>query len=180
MEAREAKNAGREASARTTDASGLGGIALHLVMALLLVAGDQVTKVLICRSVSMGQSLPLIAPWLRITHVQNTGAAFSILAEQTPFLIGIALAVGLLAWWNRHYILRQAAPFRWGLTLSMSGALGNLIDRIRLGRVIDFIALRGWPIFNLADIFIVVGVGLMVGAILWANSSEDTVQSDCG
>lgn len=117
-----------------------------------------------------GPPLVLIEGYLAFEYAENEGAAFSFLRDQPgirePVLITIAiLAIGLLLWWVRR-ITPEQKLLAVSLGLLLSGALGNLIDRIRLGYVIDFILFHirdsfRWPNFNVADIAIVVGVGLL-------------------
>lgn len=97
-----------------------------------------------------------------ITYVRNYGAAFGILQSQTLLLIALSLAVFFIIWANREKLKDYAQVFQVGLGLALGGALGNLVDRIRLGYVVDFLDFQLWPVFNLADIAIVVGVGLII------------------
>ena len=117
-----------------------------------------------------GATIPLL-PFLHLTYVQNTGAAFGLLRGAGPLLILISLAVIVTLMRS----LRQEAPQaqdlparcqRYGMILILGGALGNLIDRIRLGYVVDFVDLRVWPVFNLADSAITIGIALLVWGML--------------
>lgn len=140
--------------------------ALTALISLLL---DQASKFYIDSSMSLYQSFPVIENFFHITYLRNPGAAFGILsnhAVRLPFFIGIALiaVVGIL--W---YLRRVPTEDRWqhlALGLIFSGAIGNLIDRLRLGEVIDFIDVHWyqhhWPAFNVADSAICVGVALMM------------------
>lgn len=122
---------------------------------------DQLTKLLIVGSFAPAQSLPLLPPVLQFTYVQNTGAAFGMF-QGRPWVFAI-IAAGIIIWIARelrHGGLTPPLAAAYGLVLG--GAAGNLIDRLRLGYVIDFIDLRVWPVFNVADSAITIGVTLLI------------------
>jgi signal peptidase II len=114
---------------------------------------------------------------LYLTYVTNTGAAFGILRDQVLLLAGIALVVIAAT----VYIERRGPPtglwIRVALGLQLGGALGNLMDRLRLGYVVDFIDLRWWPVFNLADSAIVIGVAMIVASMIFAGSRSSRAPS---
>jgi len=145
------------------------------VIAALVVALDQVTKHLVRANLALGESVPHEGP-LRITYVTNTGAAFGILQGQTVFLMVttfFGLAAILLYFLYppmEHGVLRLA------LGLQLGGAVGNLADRVRLGKVTDFIDVGPWPNFNVADSSIVVGVAIIIGFFLLAESLHRRAQ----
>jgi signal peptidase II len=125
-----------------------------------IVAVDQWTKQLaVTHLLDSGvRSIPVLGPYIRFTYVENRGAAFGLLQEQTSFFILVGLTViGVIL-----YSLRQMSRPSWILTISLGlqlgGAIGNLIDRIRFGYVVDFMDLSVWPVFNVADSAIVCGV----------------------
>ena len=136
--------------------------------ALLTFLADQTAKALVQGYLHLGQSIPLAGP-LRITYVTNPGAAFGLFPGATGMLV-LASLVGMVL---VLYIYRsqegQGRLFRLALGLQMGGAMGNLLDRLRLGYVVDFIDLRVWPVFNLADSSIVVGLTLLVLLTLWSR-----------
>ena len=142
---------------------------LLIVATLVVLVGDQWTKWYIDHTMALHQSRTVIENFFNITYVHNSGAAFGILAEsdlRLPLLSGIALiACGLIGWMFRK-LPPTAVWQRFGLALVFSGALGNLIDRIRLGVVIDFLDVHWyhhhWPAFNVADSAITVGVALLL------------------
>jgi signal peptidase II len=148
---------------------------IFFVIAGLVVALDQVTKHLVRANLALGESVPEEGP-VRITHVTNTGAAFGILQGQTLFLMVttfFGLAAILLYYLYppmEHGILRLA------LGLQLGGAAGNLADRVRLGEVTDFIDIGPWPAFNVADSSIVVGVAIIIGFFLLAESRQRRAQ----
>ncbi len=140
---------------------------LLLLTPLVLVA-DQLTKLYIDRSMQLYQSFPVIDGLFNITYLRNKGAAFSFLADASwrlPFFILVSvIAVGaiMVAFTKLRDDQRFASV---SLTLILSGAVGNLIDRVRLGEVIDFLDVywkgHHWPAFNVADSAICVGVALL-------------------
>ena len=123
---------------------------------------DQLTKHALTHTFRPGDSLPLLPSLLQLTYVQNTGAAFGLFKGQQALFVVLSLAViGWIGWeaWTRPL---RAGFVRWGCALVAGGAAGNLVDRLRFGYVVDFIDLRVWPVFNLADSAITVGVGLLL------------------
>ena len=128
----------------------------------VVLAADQLTKHALISSFHPGQSLPLIHGVLHLTYVQNTGAAFGLLKGQQLLFIGLALLV--LAWIIREMLTKAVIPpaMEWGCSLILGGAVGNLIDRLRWGYVVDFIDVRIWPVFNIGDSAITIGVALLM------------------
>jgi signal peptidase II len=130
---------------------------------------DQLTKVYIDRTFNLYDSLTVVPNFFDITYLRNKGAAFGILADsamRVPFFIGVSLlAVVIILWYFRQLPPEQTGQ-QVGLSLILGGALGNLVDRVRLGEVIDFLDVHWyryhWPAFNVADSAICVGVGLLL------------------
>jgi signal peptidase II len=143
-------------------------LSLSLV-ALAAVAADQVTKHLVSSRLALGDSTAHLGPF-SIHHVQNTGIAFGLFASATAIVIFVtALAVlWMLAFFARSGARHPVLPV--GLGLVVGGSLSNLVDRIRLGHVTDFLDFTFWPAFNLADTFIVVGVTVLLGILVRADS----------
>lgn len=142
-------------------------------LALASVAGaavvaDQVTKRIVAGTLDLGDAKHVVGP-LDLHHVQNTGIAFGLFPGATSLVIVLtALVVAwLLVVFARAGARHPVMPA--GLGLVVGGSVSNLADRVRLGHVTDFLDLGWWPAFNLADTFIVVGVGLLVGAALIAD-----------
>ncbi len=143
---------------------------LGLIAGAVIIA-DQITKFIILRDVGLHTTIPVIPGFFQITHVQNPGGAFGFLANQSALVRGIlflavsTVAVGLVAWFYH----KTPPTHRWlaaGFALIFGGAIGNLIDRVRLGRVVDFldffIGRWHWPAFNVADSAITVGITIFV------------------
>lgn len=138
-----------------------------ITLASILV--DQLTKWLITSSMSLHQSIELLRDFAHITYVRNPGAAFGILANHSlrlPFFILVSLVAAAGILWYLRKEAEDAPRQQLALGLIFSGAIGNLIDRIRFGEVIDFIDVHWyqyhWPAFNVADSAICVGVGLLL------------------
>jgi signal peptidase II len=132
------------------------------------VVADQLTKQLVSSQLTLDDEVHVVGPF-SIHHVQNSGIAFGLFASATPIVtILTAIAVG----WMLYFFARSGArhpvlPVALGLLIG--GSASNLIDRVRLGHVTDFIDLRFWPSFNLADSFIVSGVVILLVALLAAD-----------
>ena len=119
---------------------------------------DRLTKAAVLQFMHLGQSIPLVPPLLHLTYVQNTGAAFGLFKGMGWVLM--ALAVVVVGWVIVE--LRRRPPVsalrRAAYGFILGGAVGNFIDRLWLGHVIDMIDLRVWPVFNIADSSITIGV----------------------
>jgi signal peptidase II len=129
---------------------------------------DQVSKLFIDRSMQLFDTIPVIINFFNITYVRNPGAAFSFLSEASwrlPFFIGITLVASVAILVAFHKLRSDQKLAQVSLSMIFSGAIGNLIDRVRLGEVIDFIDVHWyrhhWPAFNVADSLICVGVFLL-------------------
>ena len=141
------------------------------LIALAIVLVDQVTKAIVLRSMRLGQSIPIVPGYLDLTFVLNPGAAFSFLATlpesiRNPFFIAISVAAAILIILYRARHLRGNRLASVSLGLVLGGAVGNLIDRLRFGVVVDFVDAHvhqyHWPVFNVADSAISVGVTLLL------------------
>ena len=128
----------------------------------LTVLLDRLAKWLVIGRFHPGQSLPLLPPVLHLTYVQNTGAAFGLFKGQQ--LLFIVISVAVIGWISRELLTRPPTDARiiWACGLILGGATGNLIDRLRVGYVIDFIDLRVWPVFNVGDSAITIGIALLI------------------
>lgn len=121
---------------------------------------DQITKFWVVQTFSLQQTLPLLPGIFHLTYVTNTGAAFSLLSGKVEWLrwlsLGVSLALIALAWFGP--LLNRWEQLGYGLILG--GAMGNGIDRFALGYVVDFLDFRliNFPVFNLADVFINIGI----------------------
>ncbi len=150
----------------------------HFILALLVVLLDRWSKRLVAAHIAMYTHIQIIPGFFRITHTENTGAAFSLFADspshwKTGLLIGFSLIamviVSVLLWRQARALTLTGIA----LSLILGGAVGNLWDRVASGRVVDFLLFYvksyQWPVFNLADSAIVVGASLLVIEILFAH-----------
>jgi signal peptidase II len=143
----------------------------YTLFAVLTVVGlllDQATKLYIDRSMRLFDSIPVLTDFFNITYLRNRGAAFSFLSEASwrlPFFIGISLVASVAIIVAFHKLRADQKLAQVSLAMIFSGAVGNLIDRVRLGEVIDFLDAHWyrhhWPAFNVADSLICVGVFLL-------------------
>lgn len=153
------------------------GYAQWLGLALVAVAAavaDQLTKSLVANRLALGDAVDIAGPFT-IHHVRNSGIAFGLFSGSTSIVIVLtAVAIGaLLTFFARSARRHPLLPAAVGLVLG--GSASNLIDRLRLGHVTDFLDLDYWPAFNLADTFIVVGVGLLFLSFVAADRSSASV-----
>lgn len=167
----------------TVDTSpGQRRFAAWMTVAGLVVVADQLTKWLIVENVPLFSKVP-VTSFINITHQENPGAAFSFLADaggwQRWFFTGLALLVSLfIVRWLWTLRSERQPVLGAGLALVLGGAVGNLIDRLHLGHVIDFIQvlIAGWPFpsFNIADSAITVGAGLLViDALFFSRDGQE-------
>jgi signal peptidase II len=147
-----------------------------LVVAAAAVAADQITKVVVGRALTLDHSVSLAGPFT-IHHVRNSGIAFGLFASRTSAVIALtAVAVAaMVVFYARSAQRHPYLPVALGLVIG--GSLSNLVDRVRVGYVTDFIDLRWWPAFNLADSFIVVGVALLFLSFVAADRTSPRVGS---
>jgi signal peptidase II len=141
---------------------GLGAVAAAAIGA------DQLTKHIVSSRLRLDDEVHVVGP-LWIHHVQNSGIAFGLFASATSVVIVLtAFAVAwMLGFFARAGARHPVLPVALGLVIG--GSLSNLLDRVRIGHVTDFLDLRFWPAFNLADSFIVIGVAILLAALLVAD-----------
>ena len=137
------------------------------IIALCILCTDQLTKLLASQNLLLNQSRPLIKGIFHLTLIHNRGAAFGILKNQVTLFIFLSiLAVILIYPALRNNKYKEYPFYNISLALVLAGALGNLIDRLRLGYVIDFLDFRIWPVFNVADSAITIGAILLAWSML--------------
>ena len=145
-----------------------------IVLCILIILVDQAAKLYVSTALTLGTSIPVIKEIFHITYIHNPGAAFGVLANQQMLFIIFTFALLAVTAFFYKRLLRESFAIRYGATLLLGGALGNLIDRIRFSYVIDFFDFRIWPVFNIADIAICVGVGLLMYSVLFEmEETED-------
>lgn len=137
------------------------------VISLFVIILDYITKKLIVNNLDLGEQISVIGNFFLITSHRNRGAAFGILQDQRIFFIIITIAILAGIVWYFNSVRKSArAILLIGLTLVFGGAIGNFVDRVRFGEVVDFVQLNfgtyTFPIFNVADSAIVIGVILII------------------
>lgn len=137
-----------------------------LLLVFLILGIDQLSKYLIRTNFQLNESFPVIKSIFHLTYVHNPGAAFGLLANKTPLFVGVTLIVIISIIFAYFRFEPDRLILRLALALMLGGAVGNLIDRILLGYVVDFLDFVFWPVFNLADVAIVTGVTLLGWEIL--------------
>lgn len=150
---------------------------------LLAILTDQVSKAYVVARLALHESwmpLDFIEPIFRFTHVHNTGVAFGMFQGGGVVFIVIPIIVSAVIVFYYRELPAQAWLVRLALGLQMGGALGNLIDRLRQGYVVDFFNVEFWPVFNVADSCIVIGVALLAFEILreeWQMARQGKAQA---
>jgi signal peptidase II len=139
-----------------------------LLLAFFVVVADQLTKAYIQDTMTLGMSIPVIKNIFHITYILNPGAAFGIMEHKTIFFVAIAIILLGAVFYIFPRIPREYLLLRFGIGLMSGGAVGNVIDRVRTGYVVDFFDFRIWPVFNIADIAIVAGVGCIIYTLLFS------------
>jgi signal peptidase II len=148
--------------------------AILLIVAALVIVADHFTKRLVETQLPLNQTwapFPDLAHLFRITHVSNTGAAFGLFPGGSPFFTIIAVVVAVIILAYNFGLPAEHRLLRVALGLQLGGALGNLVDRLRLGHVTDFLDFGPWPVFNLADTSIVAGV-VILGLLMFKEQPQ--------
>ena len=147
----------------------------------VIVILDQLTKFIVDRSMPLHHSIPIIDGFFNLTYVRNTGAAFGLFAGSAevfrrPFLILVSILASVFIISMMKRLAEKETGLITGLSFILGGAIGNLIDRVFYGEVIDFLDVYWrnyhWPAFNIADSFITVGVGIML-FFLYKHEGDD-------
>jgi len=151
-----------------------GKIMKFIGWAILVILLDQGSKFFIQQKMKIGESIPIIKGIFHITYIENPRTAFGIFQYQTIFfVIAILISVILIILISRKMVFKKDSLVYIPLTLVLGGAIGNLIDRLRTGRVTDFLDFRIWPIFNFADTAIVCGMLILVVYFLFYAKEEN-------
>ena len=154
----------------------------HFLIAVLVVVLDRASKWVVASKIGLHDSVAVLPGCFRLTHVQNSGAAFGLFAESPSewkvailvlFSILALAVVSALLWKNSHIMTTTGV----GLALILGGAVGNLWDRLLAGHVVDFLDFYlgsyHWPAFNIADSAIVIGALMLVAEILFAKTAAE-------
>lgn len=154
--------------------------------ALVITALDQVVKRVVVDAMEMGQAIDVVGSVVRLTRTSNTGGAFGLLRGRGNWFIVVSFVAALAIAALSRQIARGRRVERLAFGLILGGAVGNLIDRVRLGAVIDFIDIGGsgyrWPAFNVADSAITIGVTLLAVSLVFFGGACDgrEPESDVG
>ena len=149
---------------------------------IAVVAFDQVTKTIVKQAMTLGESIPVIGDAVRITFVENDGIAFGLHVKNAVIFTAISILACILI---MVYLWKQRKEGAWlkaSLVLVLGGAIGNVIDRVLFGKVVDFIdvgykTLR-WPVFNVADSAVVIGMGIMIVLMIREEKSKSSAKAD--
>lgn len=156
------------------------------VMTIVVLAGDQASKYAVTSRLKLYEvwaPIPEWANWLRIHYVANTGAVFGLFQNGAPFFAVVSIVVSLAILLYYLFLPDGQSLVRFSLALQLGGALGNLIDRLLLGYVVDFVDLYIWPVFNIADMSVVCGAILLALLLLredWQERKEARTSEKVG
>lgn len=159
----------------TTRPSGLmpTGVVVALVAAVVVIS-DQVTKQLILDRFSLGESRTVIKGFFDLTYIRNSGAAWGMFKDHGTMLIGVSVVMLIFMCIFYRSLVADAQEHRFAFGLLLGGIIGNLLDRIRLSAVTDFldfyIGSHHWPAFNIADSSICIGVGVYLLSTFWMKN----------
>ncbi|HAL48934.1 MAG: signal peptidase II [SAR202 cluster bacterium] len=147
---------------------------LLLLTVAATVVADQISKLVIKGTLALGESWPAEGVF-RISHGTNSGAVWGLFPGRTGILtIASIVAIAFIIYYYRTQAVRNQ-PTRFTVGLLLGGAIGNLIDRLRMGEVVDFIDVGWWPAFNLADSSIVVGMTLLIATLLLTGEPKSRI-----
>ena len=139
-----------------------------LSTAFIIVILDQFSKFLIKKNFQINESIPIIKNIFNLTYITNTGSAFGLFKGYNIFFILFSAIVIIVIFYFLKKIKKDETKIQFAVSLLLGGTIGNLIDRLLYGSVIDFIDFRIWPVFNLADSSVTIGVVLLI-VLLWEN-----------
>ncbi|MGX7358499.1 signal peptidase II [Dolosigranulum pigrum] len=142
---------------------------IYYIIAMILIGLDQLSKYLTVQEIALGEVVPVIPDVLSLTYIRNSGAAWSILEDQMIFFYVITVVVVGALIYFLHTEGKKSPIASTGIAFIMGGAIGNFIDRLHLKYVIDMIRLEfiNFPIFNVADMALTIGVIILIGYIVY-------------
>jgi signal peptidase II len=153
-----------------------------LSTALVIIVLDQVVKRVVVNTMEIGRSIDVVGSFVRLTRTSNTGGAFGLLSGRGNWFIVVSVAAALAITALSRQIARGRRIERFAFSLILGGAVGNLIDRVRLHSVVDFVDIGGsayrWPAFNVADSAITIGVTLLAIVLLFLGGGLGTGRTD--
>jgi len=146
---------------------------LILALSFLIVLLDQLTKHLVRQQLALGEDVAVVSGLFSIRYVQNTGAAWGIFSGLSHWLVLLSVVILVLLLVFRRHFMSDTAVHRVATGLMIAGIVGNLVDRVRLGYVVDFLHFhwggKSFPTFNVADSAICIGVGLYLVSQWWGS-----------
>ena len=149
---------------------------LVLLLSVVIIILDQVTKQWVTMQFYLGESVPVIPGFFNFAYVRNTGAAWGMLGGLNGLLVGLSLGVLLILIFFRRSFLTDTLIHRLALAFMIGGIVGNLLDRVRLQYVVDFFdfywRIHHFPAFNVADSAICIGVGLYMLSTLFPSQTK--------
>jgi len=152
---------------------------LYLLIGLIVII-DQITKIIIKESMYLGESIQLVGDFLRITYVENPGIAFGIRVGHPIIFTILSLLASIVIIIYMIYHRNGEKILKYGLAVILGGALGNLIDRLLVQRVVDFVDVGigdlRWPVFNVADSAVVIGMFMLIYAMIKIEKKEKASQ----
>ena len=134
--------------------------------ALIVIFLDQLTKFFIKQNFQLNESIPIIKNAFHLTYTTNTGSAFGLFKGFNLFFVLFSIAVIIVIFYYLKKIVKNQKLMQFSIGLLLGGTIGNLIDRIAYGSVIDFIDFRVWPVFNVADSAVTISIILLI-ILLW-------------
>ncbi len=146
-----------------------------LILAGIIIAADQYTKYLVRTNIPMGDAWspwPWLAPYARIVHWMNTGAAFGMFQNFNLVFSILAVVVSIAILYYFPRVPREEWPLRLAMGMQLGGAIGNLIDRVTQGYVTDFVSVGNFAVFNVADASISVGVAVLILGVWFMEQSQ--------
>ncbi|MCG8352568.1 MAG: signal peptidase II [Chloroflexales bacterium] len=148
------------------------------ILALIILVSDQISKLWIVLAIGPGattQQVRLFGDLVSLVYVENTGVAFGLFPNMSQFFTVTSLLIGAGAIYAYlFYLPNHSVWVQTGMGLILGGALGNIIDRLRVGYVIDFLKIGWWPVFNIADSAITLGVSILVLYLLIVGDTKET------
>lgn len=141
-----------------------------------IIALDQFCKALVVNRMTPGESIPVINDFFHITYLLNPGAAFGILPNQRMFFIAAGILLLAVGAYFYPKLKKTDTILKFGAVTLVSGAVANLIDRAQSGLVVDFLDFRVWPIFNIADVAIILGTFVIIYAVIFTMGEVSEVE----
>lgn len=149
------------------------------IVMIVGVLADQLSKLWVASALPYEASIPIIGDFFSLRYIHNEGAAWSIMSGRVGLLLIITVIVTVVIAWLLWKTPKENRLLRFSYALLIAGALGNIIDRVRLGYVIDFLAFPNFPVFNIADCCVTVSIGLIIILTLLDIKREtDSKKSD--